>query len=122
MSANLILILASLFHGLALISIRPMLPLYNRPEIFRGAKGDKLFLFMQIVIIILSLSIFIWSFLYAGFLKSILFIIGSFLVAPLVARFIIPTVITRTALGPIVSSIALLILNLIAWSIRFASI
>lgn len=54
-----------------------------------------------------------WSLVYAVFLKGMLFIVWSFTGAALAARFITGPDITKTALAPIESPIALLNPNLL---------
>jgi hypothetical protein len=114
MRPELIVFLAVVFSCLGVYTTNPMFPRSNRPEVFRGKWGETFFTGIVFSILIGGGSLLIWSFLNVTWYINILLIAGSLAVFMYVYPFF-PIVLTGTAVGSIISAIALLFLSNWAW-------
>jgi len=116
MSPTVLLILASYFIALYIVALTPMQPIYNRPQMFWGARGQKQFFWLQTGLIIFTLSILLWSLITQGFFVALVFGAGTYFIGPIVVTRTSPTFLKNSAFGPLISFIVLAILNYVAWS------
>lgn len=115
MKAEWLVILSSCCWALGMYTVRPILPIYNRPEIYRGTWGTLFFTIVTAGITFGSISLLIWSFLNVKWYITILLVIGSLFVFALLYRFI-PLIIRESAFGSIIAFVGFVILNYAAWS------
>jgi hypothetical protein len=112
MRPELIVFLAVIFSCLGVHTTNPMFPVSNRPQVLRGKWGETFFIGIMSSILTGGASLLIWSFINVTWYVNILLIVGSLavFVYPL-----LPIVLTGSAVGSIVSAIALLFLSNWAW-------
>jgi hypothetical protein len=111
----IIIVLGSLFHSLGRASIRNIMPIYIRPEILRGNRGDRLFFTFQVLVVLLYVPLVVWAFLEAKSIAVIIPIILSFIVAEVFIPRLFPDSVLRSAFGPIISTAGLSVLNVLVW-------
>lgn len=114
MRAELVVFLATVCACLGVYTTNPMFPMHNRPEVFRGTRGDLFFTGVVFSILIAGGSLLVWSFLAITWYVNLLLIVGSMAVFA-VAYPLLPMMLTRTAIGSIVSAVALVFLSHWAW-------
>lgn len=114
MKAEVIIIVGTLLTLLGVNTSNVMFPYYNRPKIFRGKWGNLFFFVINTGIILGTMSLLIWSFKEVTWYISVFLIFGCVLFFSLIFHFL--PIFLRSALGPIFSSLGLLILHYIMWS------
>lgn len=115
MNPTMIFILTMFTASIGQVSILPMMPMHNRPLIFMGQTGDKRFHLLQMAMIVLTLSMVVWSFINVGFFLTVILAIVCLLICPIIIRLVFPALFLATALAPIVSAVGLFIINIAVW-------
>jgi hypothetical protein len=111
---ELILILTVFLFVFGVHSTTKCIPILDRPGLFLGRWGEGFFLAVCLSIPLLTLSLVVWSFIQITWYVNIMLLIGTAVVAS-IALYFLPVILVFSALGPIISTIGLIILHNIAW-------
>ena len=114
MRPELLVALAVFFSYMGASTASPMFSQDNCPKFFSGSGGQGLFMAVNSVIVLGSLSLLVWSFLHVSWYINVLILLGAMALTQSILR-VLPTKFVRSAAAPVCAAVALCVLHRAAW-------